>query len=882
MAFCGKPRTSAAAACPLAVLTLLAGLPSIAAADLTPIGATLTGVPAPGSPIVNLGDIAFDDKHNVYLHVWGIGPHVHGQFVDPNGALVGGSFQISFVDLQFGVSPRVAYSAYTSDDVFFVAFSSDANGLAPDAKNVFGQLVRFDGGGPDLVGGNFPISEQSSNRQIFQTAGGVTYNPGRREFFVTWEDSRGSFEAFGRRFDVNGTPVSNDINISASPQIDGTPDVAFDWQTNRYLVTYRFEVANIPGTAAKILSDTGTILTSMINVSFGGVQSEPSALYLPEAGEFLVTWTDLQLAPGGGFVGGGDVSGRRIDPNGAFASAIYPVVAHPTLFDGAPDGRYNPTTRTTLVAAANDSKFIWGSELDAFGQPLSLFQVSNIQGISSGTWTPRVAAGANGQFAVAFIRDFASVWVERLQGLVPLTPGPEPGNPIPPPVSAEIDLSGAGAPNGSWFFAEGTTGGQLGFDTYYLITNEHDVPVSVRAYLARSDSFTTERTFTIQPRTRHTLRLGNEVGPGAYGAVFQSLTAGRQIYVERASFWLQFQGGASARGAMALSTSWFFAEGSRLNEFFENFFLVFNPSSTGTAQVTVTFRRPGGAAPVVRQLEIPPQARLTLDTLTIPELANTDFSAQIDSNIGVAAERSMFWNSFASGTASFGTPQTAPAWFFAEGVAFQAFDTFFTILNPNPADVDVDATYLLDSGAPIAVAHTVPANSRHTIWLTAEVGLAGGVGAQFRSRGGENFVTERSVYWGTGWVEGTNVVGATAAAPTWRLPEGTTQADFETFLLLTNPNAFDVLVRITSTLGNGGQTTNDITVPATRRLTVYMNDPAQFPFHVNQSFATRVDVLTAQGTVIAEHAIYWKRAPDFTNDFWLGGSASFGIPGGAP
>jgi hypothetical protein len=75
------------------------------------------------------------------------------------------------------------------------------------------------------------------------------------------------------------------------------------------------------------------------------------------------------------------------------------------------------------------------------------------------------------------------------------------------------------------------------------------------------------------------------------------------------------------------------------------------------------------------------------------------------------------------------------------------------------------------------------------------------------------------------------------------------------------------------------------TVPAGKRLTIYMNEllsqveaaesPALTPGTLKgKSFATKVSVVSGD-PVVAEEAIYWQRAGA---DFWRAGAAFFGIP----
>ena len=104
---------SRALAAMVAASALLAAAP--ARADLVGAGATMTAAAPNGS----LDDIAFDDKHQVYLQVFGSN-QVYGRFVNVNGSPVGEAFRISTSSAVFAGWPRVAYSRYSNDDVFMV------------------------------------------------------------------------------------------------------------------------------------------------------------------------------------------------------------------------------------------------------------------------------------------------------------------------------------------------------------------------------------------------------------------------------------------------------------------------------------------------------------------------------------------------------------------------------------------------------------------------------------------------------------------------------------------------------------------------------------------------------------------------------------------
>jgi hypothetical protein len=848
-------------------------------ADLSSAGATVTAAAPNGS----LDDIAFDDKHQVYLQVFGSN-QVYGRFVNVDGATVGEPFRISTSSAVFAGWPRVAYSRYSADDVFMVVFSTDVH--APDrAKNGYAQRLRFNGNGAEFLGGNFPITEASTNPGWFQEAGGLAYNNATRQFLVTWGDSRGQYDAFCRLFRTDGSPVGPEINLSDALNWQGAPNAAYDWAKNRFLVTWQGEQPVIGSWARVLDGNTAAPLTGLIVVSTGGFQAEENVTYLPESGQYLVAWMDIRAG------NETDVMGRLISPDGAPSSAIYPLVATPGLFDGSPDLDYNPGLRTVLVAAKHDSRYVRASELDGVGQVRRSFQASSAPPTpTGGAYSPRVIAGPDTQFGLAYMMNYQTSWVERLAAAAVTPSGPRPGPFVPPPVPT-IDLSATAAPNGSWFMAEGAESGTVtGFHTYYLVANENDVAVSLHVYFSGDDGRLVEKDYVVPARNRFTIGLGDAVGRGAFATVFQSRTPGADIFVSRSMYWgPNFEGSTGAEATKTLATRWYFAEGSRGGELFQNFFLVFNPLQQPTT-ATFTFRRADGVN-LAKSYTVPAQGRLTLYANDIPELAGHDFSTTLTTASAVVAERAMYWHLLSSadptwvgGTASLGATTLAPVWMFAEGAAAPGFETFYLLQNPNPYPILVRGTFGLETGGTFQQTYEVPAYARSTVYLNAVAGQVGGVAVSFFSP--DLFMAERSIYWGAGRVEGTNVVGSIRWADEWHFPEGVTSGQFDTFLLLGGFSQQPSTVWITLYVEGIGRFTVSqlpIGVPGFGRRTIYMNNflgqveavEGLAPGTLRgRAFSYKVNVIDG-GPIVAEQAIYFQR--DGTN-FWRGGSALLGLP----
>ncbi len=416
--------------------------------------------------------------------------------------------------------------------------------------------------------------------------------------------------------------------------------------------------------------------------------------------------------------------------------------------------------------------------------------------------------------------------------------------------------------------------------------------MAVRAYFTSEEGRLYAKAFTAPARSRLTLNLGAEIGPGSYSAVFQSQTAGGDISVERSMYFgPNFEVSTGERAVHFTNTQWIFAEGSRGGELFDNFYLLFNPNAVAV-NVDLYFKRADGVT-VRYQYQVLPLQRLTINAGLIPELAGKDFSAIMFSTVGIVAERSMYWRPvgtpvgtpWVGGHTALGSPGASRNWYFAEGAAAPGFDTFYLFVNPYNYALIVHSDFLTETHGHIYRTYLVPANSRQTVYLNQELGMVGSTAVKFSSE--TPFVAERSIYWGSGRVDGTSTAGVVNTAGFWSLPEGVAGGQFDTYLILANPSAFTSVVDISLQIEGYGQVTLPPalrkTVPAYGRLTLHMG---QLLREVEQSegmppgslastsFATSVRVFTGGGIVV-EHAIYRQRAG---SDYWRAGSAAFGSP----
>jgi hypothetical protein len=165
----------------------------------------------------------------------------------------------------------------------------------------------------------------------------------------------------------------------------------------------------------------------------------------------------------------------------------------------------------------------------------------------------------------------------------------------------------------------------------------------------------------IQPHARLTVNIETEDDARLHNAAVSTVvTSNVPIIAERSMYWpgaaQPWGEGHNSFGVTESATKWGLAEGRTggpLN--YHSYILLANPQTTA-ANVTITYLREGGAAPVVHTYTVPPTSRFTIDSASVPELHDEMFGAVIEvtNNQPIIVERSMYWDSngflFSGGT----------------------------------------------------------------------------------------------------------------------------------------------------------------------------------------------------------------------------------------
>jgi hypothetical protein len=249
----------------------------------------------------------------------------------------------------------------------------------------------------------------------------------------------------------------------------------------------------------------------------------------------------------------------------------------------------------------------------------------------------------------------------------------------------------------------------------------------------------------------------------------------------------------------------------------------------------------------------------------------TDVPAIVESNAPVIAERFMYFGGDI--TAGPGVSQPSRVWDFAEGSTDGSYKTFLLLFNPQPDKVDATITYMKGDGRTDLQHVTVPPLQRMVVSVAdtqANRGVASGVdvvesqpiitdtlqGIGFGARviAAQPIVAERTMIFGAGSTLTSGGVhtspGVVTLSRRWYFAEGTTQAPFQMWVLVLNPNAQPANAAVTFLTPDGTSLTRRNAIPPTTRLAINVNEVVP-----DLGVATTVE---ADRPVAAERAMYWK------------------------
>ncbi len=338
---------------------------------------------------------------------------------------------------------------------------------------------------------------------------------------------------------------------------------------------------------------------------------------------------------------------------------------------------------------------------------------------------------------------------------------------------------GLDSPRTTFFFAEGYTGET--FAEYITLANASSGDATVRLRYLIEGEKNKDQTLVVPARRRVTVNVKAVVGKNK--SLSTVVESDRPIMAERPMYFAygpdRWTGGHVSSGVVRPSTRFYFAEGFT-GDGFDQYLTLGNPNSS-PARVKVRFLKNRGS-PVVRELRVPAETRLTL---FVPAIIGRGYenSTEVTSDLPIVAERPMYfyaknWYSYmgpiSGGTVGVGNAEPSEVWLFAEGYTGKYFQEYLTLGNPHPSEVTVAIEYHGSTGLMKKSRYKVRASSRFTVDVNAEIGKNREVSVKVVAS--QPIVVERPMYFrylGI-WTDGHTSNGVTAPLTRWYFGEGYT------------------------------------------------------------------------------------------------------------
>ncbi len=427
------------------------------------------------------------------------------------------------------------------------------------------------------------------------------------------------------------------------------------------------------------------------------------------------------------------------------------------------------------------------------------------------------------------------------------TPPPPP----PPPDTGGHGSAGISRLSQDWFFAEGCT--TWNFSEYICMMNPTDRTANVSAAFMRPDGSVAPASLSIKPFSRSTLNVADVPGLEDVEVAAQ-LHSDVPISAERSMYFHDYMGkngGTASAGVTGCEKEWHLAEGYTGGDF-DLYVLVQNPTAQG-GTVHVRYMKPDGTT-YEYDYPIKPTSRMSLHVDDIPELADAEVSTTVTCDQAVVVERAQYFNYFGrdDGTANAAVSRPSDTWYLAEGYTGGEFDEYVLLLNPRSTATRARVTFMRSDGVNIEKSYNLLPRSRFTIHVDEIPELESAEVSTF-VEADTPIVVERSQYFVSyGRSGGSDASGVPEAERFWYLAEGYTGGNYDTYLLIMNPNDAAVRVDTNYLLPGGGIKAISYDVAPHSRYTVHVDAIEGL---TNTEFST---ALTGDLPIVCERAMYFR------------------------
>ena len=394
------------------------------------------------------------------------------------------------------------------------------------------------------------------------------------------------------------------------------------------------------------------------------------------------------------------------------------------------------------------------------------------------------------------------------------------------------------------YLAEGCSAN--GFETYILVQNPEKEATEVKVRFLREGFEVAGPTFNLPGESRFTVNMGDYAEESLSTAT--EVSSAGPVTVEKAMYWGEREGGHGTVSSSTPSKTWYLAEGSTGGDF-STYLYVVNPSAQN-AFVRITYMTPNGevAGP---EMMVPSRFR---EAVNVADVVPGEWSVStlVQSDIPVVVERCMYWKDLITGHNSIGVTSPSENWYLAEGSTGGDFETWVLAQNPGQENADVSITYMTETGEVPGPSFVLGPLQRMSFNVADTVPDTWSVSTKVESN--KEVVAERAMYWNDR--KGAHdSIGVKMPETTWCVPEGCTGGDFETWILVQNPEDTPSQITFTYMTETGPVAGPEFELPANSRKTINVAETVPDCWSVS----TMVD---ASAPVIVERAVYWQDRVD--------------------
>ncbi len=348
--------------------------------------------------------VAYSADANEYLVVFrydgGASTEIHARRVEVNGNLPGSEYTVA--DQPYTYGPDLAATPWGATGGYVAVWHDYRAG----DYNIYGRVV-LAGADNSFDGADFAISNAAGSQQL-QPA--IARSPTTGQFLVVWEDDRADLvsgvDLYAQRLTDDANLEGSDLAVSTSPGEQRFPAIAAGQNPDLYLVAWHDDRAGVEDLYGQRVAWNGSLLWYEFAISAQPeAQSAPAVAYDHDQDQYLAVWQDQRDGHWAIYGQRLSAEGWPLEPPWAIESDGHDNVEPAVAYSGAEH-------LFVVVWADEDLDKLEGRQVPPAGQATVLFSVLD----SDGGRHPALAYDNDSNHFLVAWDDGNNVYARALEG----------------------------------------------------------------------------------------------------------------------------------------------------------------------------------------------------------------------------------------------------------------------------------------------------------------------------------------------------------------------------------------------------------------------------------------------------------------------------------